>query len=199
MAHASSPRRRRERRCRFARRLPLLAAVAAVSCAPPSRPEPAATSISTLSVVNPDGSAPESIDLRHQPDVGQSTVSAPFTAVWTVLPGVFERLEIPVLEVDASAGLMGNQGYRARRVEGQRMSRWLDCGRGPVRANADVYEVTLSVVVQVLAAPDDATTVRTTVDAYARDRSLSGSSIHCISWGALERRVAELAAELLDG
>ena len=41
------------------------------------------------------------------------------------------------------------------------------------------------------------TTVRTTVDAYARDRSQSGGSVHCISNGRLERRIPELVGERL--
>jgi hypothetical protein len=130
--------------------------------------------------------------------VGQTLVAASLTEIWGVLPAVFEQLDIDVTIVDAGTGVMGNTGYRARRVEGERMSRWLDCGRGLLRANADEYEVTLSVIVQLLPSLEGATTVRTTVDAYARDRSLSAGSVHCLSWGHLERRVGELVRERVE-
>jgi hypothetical protein len=68
-----------------------------------------------------------------------------------------------------------------------------------MRPFADEYEVTLSVIVQVLVADAGATKVRTLVDAYARDRTMSSGPVHCISSGTLERRVGELVAERLDG
>jgi hypothetical protein len=177
--------------------LPLLCGVTVGACALPPRNPPPATNVSTLSVGFRDSDAQDAVDLRHQPDVAETAVPARLTEVWGVLPSVFEQLEIDVARVDAGAGVMGNPGYRARRVEGERMSRWLDCGRGLIRANADEYDVTLSVIVQLLPAADGLTTVRTTVDAYARDRSLNAGSVHCISWGHLERRVGELVQQRL--
>jgi hypothetical protein len=169
------------------------------ACASPPRNPPADTNINTVSVGFRDSDSNSSVDLRHRPDVGESIVPAGLRSVWVTLPEVFEQLEIEVNHVDASQGTLGNTGYHARRVEGERMSRWLDCGRGLVRAIADEYQVTLSVVVQLLPARADSTAVRTTVDAYARDRSLGSSSIHCVSWGRLERRVGELVLERLGG
>jgi hypothetical protein len=179
-------------------RLSLLVALAATGCATPPRNPPAETNVSTLSVGYRDSDAQSAVDLRHQPGVGQATLLASLTEIWGVLPSVFEQLDIDVTHVDAAAGVMGNTGYRARRVAGERMSAWLDCGRGLMRANADEYEVRLSVMVQLLPAAEGATTVRTTVDAYARDRSLSAGSVHCLSWGHLERRIGELIQERID-
>jgi hypothetical protein len=172
----------------------MLALGAAGCSVRPSSPPP--PTLSTLAVERPNG-ANRTYDLRHQPDVGESSVPAGLTAVWGVLPGVFERLEIEVSRVDAANGIMGTEGYRARRVAGERMSLWLDCGRGPVQAVADEYQVTLLLMVQILAAAEG-TVVRTTVDAYARGRDSSGSSVHCISSGRLERRIPEMVMELLE-
>jgi len=172
----------------------LLALCASACSVRPSSPPP--TTLTTVGVERRGGND-RILDLRHQPDVGETTVPAGLTVVWGVLPSVFEQLEIEVSRVDAANGVMGNESYRARSVEGERMSRWLDCGRGPVRANADEYQVTLTVLVQLLGA-SRGTVVRTTVDAYARGRDISGSSVHCISWGRLERRIPELVMELLE-
>jgi len=177
----------------------LLAALLASACATsPDTAEPAGTNIATMNVVNPDGRS-RVYDLRHQAVVGEATVAGSATEVWAVLPDVFGHLELEVNRRDASAAVMGNTGSRVRRLEGERLSRFLDCGRGPTRAFADEYEVTLSVIVQLLGTDGDATTLRTLVDAYARDRTMSGGGIHCISSGILERRIGELVAERLDG
>ena len=176
-------------------RLAPLLALLAIACAPPQNIAPTATS-TRVGVERRDGNEPNPIELRHQPDVGRTTLPASLTSVWAVLPAVLDRLEIDVSHVDAAAGIIGNTGYRARQIEGVRMSRWLDCGRGPLRANADAYDVTLTVLVQLVPA-SNGTTVQTTVDAYARDRSTSGGPVHCVSWGSLERRVPELVLEQL--
>jgi hypothetical protein len=177
--------------------LALSVTLAAAGCAAGPQSPPPDTTASTLSVGFRDYDNRTAIDLRHQAGVGETTVPAGVAAVWGILPAIFEQLEIDVTHVDASAGEMGNPGYRARRVGGERMSRWLDCGRSLVRANADEYEVRLAVVVQLLGA-ENGTRVRTTVDAYARDRSVSGGSVHCLSWGHLERRIGELVMERLE-
>jgi hypothetical protein len=57
--------------------------------------------------------------------------------------------------------------------------------------------VTLAVMVQLVTAADGRTVVRTTLDAYARDPSTSSASVHCITWGSLERRIGELVIERL--
>jgi len=176
--------------------LAMIMALPVVACSThTSNPPP--TRVNTLGMERRDGND-RLVELRHQPDVGETTVPASLRAVWGVLPGVFEQLEIELSVFDAANAVIGNRGYRARTVEGERMSRWLDCGRGPVRPYADEYQVTLTVMVQLLSA-DNGTVVRTTVDAYARGRDSGGSGVHCISWGSLERRIPELVMETLEG
>jgi hypothetical protein len=118
--------------------------------------------------------------------------------VWAVLPAVFAQLGIETTRVDAGEGVIGNPSYRARRIEGQRMSTYLDCGRSFGRDYADQYTVTLGVLVQLVPTADGRTVVRTVLDAYARDPSQNGPAVHCITWGSLERRIGELVAERLE-
>ena len=117
------------------------------------------------------------------------------------LPGRlrFETLNLETPTVDARAFSIGNRGCRARRIEGKRLSTYLQCGSSISRPNADQYEVTLQRMVQLLDAPGGSTTVRTTLDAYARSRSSSVNAIHCTSKGRFERRVVELIREELAG
>ena len=122
-------------------------------------------------------------------------MAASVREVWAVLPEIFDQLEIETTTIDPSQALFGNAGYRARRIEGRRLSTYLDCGRVMGREYADSYAVTLSVLVQLVTAADGRTVVRTILDAYARDPSTSSASVHCITWGSLERRIGDLVVE----
>ena len=171
-------------------------ALLVAACASPPREATPATRINTVGLGSRFVDEAALYELRHRADMDQTTVPASATAVWGVLSDVFDQLEIDVSHVDAAAGTMGTENFRPRRIEGVRLSRWLDCGMGTVQANADAHQVTLTVFVQLLSA-QHGTTVRTTVDAYSRDRSQSGGSVHCVSHGRLEQRIPELVMERL--
>ena len=172
----------------------LLAGCAPRSAAPP----PSATPNLTTVIVAGSTDLSDPLDLRRQATVGQRTVNGTLSEVWAVLPAVFAQLGIEITRIDSGEGVIGNPGYRALRVEGQRLSRFLDCGRSFGRDYADHYSVTLAVLVQLVPAPDGGTVVRTVLDAYAQDPSRSGGAVHCITWGSLERRIGEIVAERLE-
>ena len=176
--------------------LALPVALSLGACASPPREDVPATRVNTLGLGSRFVDEAALYDLRHQADMGQTTVPASAAEVWGVLSDVFDQLEIDVSFVDAGAGTMGTENFRPRSIEGVRLSRWLDCGMGTVQANADAHQVTLTLSVQLLPA-QHGTTVRTIVDAYSRDRSQSGGSVHCVSHGRLERRIPELVMERL--
>jgi len=94
---------------------------------------------------------------------------------------------------------MGNSRYTRARIEGRQLSAYLDCGSGLTGPYADAYAVTLSLLVQLDGATGGGTTVRTTMDAYARARGVSARPIHCQSRGVLERRIWALVAEKVGG
>ena len=162
-------------------------------------PQPGNTPTLTTVFVAPSANrTPRGVDLRHESTVGERSVEATVTQVWGVLPGIFEQLAIETTTVDPSQALIGNAGYRARRIEGRRLSTYFDCGRVMGREYADSYTVTLAVMVQLVTAADGRTVVRTILDAYARDPSTSSASVHCITWGSLERRIGDLVVERLE-
>ncbi len=182
---------------RLARFAPLLWIALITACAPrASVPASATPNLSSVSIRDASDRA-DFFELRHESSVGQRTVNGTIAEVWAVLPAVFAHLGIETTRVDSREGIMGNPGYRARRVEGQRLSAFLDCGRSFGREYADQYTVTLGVLVHLVPSTDGGTVVRTVLDAYARDPSMGGSSVHCITWGSLERRIGELVAERL--
>ncbi len=174
----------------------LLALTFFLGCAPrPSAPPGARPNLASVILQTPDDT--RQVNFRNESSVGQRTVAATVAQAWGVLPAVLAQLEIEVASIDPREAVMGNPGYRARRIEGERMSRYLDCGRSFGREYADHYAVTLAVQVQLVPSADGGTIVRTFLDAYARDQATSGSSVHCITRGSLERRVGELVAERL--
>jgi hypothetical protein len=162
----------------------------------PSAPPGSTPNLAQVVLQAPSG-RPIHMDMRQESSFGQQTVVASVAQAWAVLPSVLAQLEIEANRVDSREAVMGNTGYRARRIEGERLSRYFDCGRTLGREYADQYSVTIAVMVQLVPAGESATTVRTFLDAYARDQSVSGNSVHCITKGVLERRVAELVAERL--
>jgi hypothetical protein len=136
------------------------------------------------------------IEVRNEASVSEGHVSPRVREVWAMMPEVFERLEVEIDMADPRKASVGNSGFRAGRIEGRQLSRYLDCGSGLTGAYADVYEVTASILVQLFAAPEGGTVVRSVFDAYARDRNVRGSAIHCQSRGELERRIWALVEEI---
>ena len=136
------------------------------------------------------------IELFTEPGFGERTIEAEPAEVWAILPDVFEQLQIPVTLSKPGRKEMGNKGYRARRIEGTRMSKYFRCGTGMLGALADEYNITLSVVTRLINAPEGGTRILTTVDAIGRPRATSGNPLRCESIGVLEMRVAQLLAEM---
>ena len=136
------------------------------------------------------------MDIYNEPGVGERTLPAPAPDVWGVMTQVYDQLGVPITTIDPTAMVIGNNLYNSRRVEGQRMSAYIDCGTTLQGRLADLYEITLSVVTR-LTAVDEGTTVTTVVDAYGEPRTVSGNRVHCQSIGVLEMRVAQIVADKL--
>jgi len=137
------------------------------------------------------------MEIRTQVSVGQRSFGVRADQVWAVLPQVFEQLDIPVTTQNRAALQMGNAGYVARRVEGKRMSTYLDCGTSLSGVLADAYDITLQLFVQLRPTSEADTEVTVTIDGLGEPRSTSGTPVHCSSKKVLEDRVTELVAEAL--
>lgn len=158
--------------------------------------DPGATTRATPQRSMVEGGGFGGIELFTEPGVGERTIEAGSADVWKVLPSVFEQLQIPITLSDPGRKELGNRGYRARRIEGARMSKFFRCGTGMLGALADDYNITLSVVTRLTDAPGGGTQILTVVDAIGRPRATSGNPLRCESSGVLELRVAQLIAEM---
>ena len=132
------------------------------------------------------------ITFFNEPGVEARTVGLPLIEVWAAMTGVFEELEIPAEHYNESLFEIGNAGYRAKRIEDERMSNYLDCGNSLTGPKANEYDVTLFILTRLTPVSSDSTVIETTIDANARPRATSGGSVHCTSKGEVERRIAVL-------
>ena len=127
-------------------------------------------------------------------------VAAPVDSVWRVLAEVYDRLGIPVAQSDPGQREFGHPGFRARRIEGKRLSRYLNCGRSISGPLADQYSVTLSVLTRLTEAEGGTMVVTTVVGAAKSRETSSGGAVPCRSQaGKLEVRLVELIVEVLEG
>lgn len=148
------------------------------------------------SVVRVEGYAP--VEIFNEPGVGVRTIAVEVGTAWRVLGGVYEQMGIPVTQVDPRARQLGNPGYLARRVDGDRMNSFIDCGTDFAGPLANQYDITLTVLTRLTSKGPASTEVLTVMDAYGKPRAVSGNSIHCQSRGVLEMRVAQKVAEALQ-
>ena len=130
--------------------------------------------------------------------VASRSLDLPPEQAWAVLPAVYEELEVPLAVYDTVDMRIGNTGFRPRRIGGQRLSRYLNCGRGvTATANADRYEVTVSLTTRLTEADAGGTLLWTEIHASAKPRDVSGHPVRCASKGTLETRIVEAVTERL--
>ncbi len=120
-------------------------------------------------------------------------ISGDRDAIFAALGTVFTELKIPVELNDPAHGLMRNLNAEiSRRLDGEPMSRYIDCGRGFSGNNADVYRITLAVAAWIEPNTGDPKSLMVAIAASGRDPAGSKSAYSvCTSRGALEHRIAE--------
>jgi len=121
-------------------------------------------------------------------------------AIFAALTTVFEELKIPVESPDPRRGLASNLNADiSRRLGGQPLSRYLDCGRGFSGNNADFYRMTLAVSAWVEPAAGAPKQLVIAIAASGRDPAGSKSAYsQCTSRGALEKRIAERVQQIVS-
>lgn len=123
-----------------------------------------------------------------------ATIAAAPDAVYRALLAVYGDLRIPASRVDATARVVANDLFKARRrLAGEPMQRYMDCGGSIGQPNAEVFDMEIGIVSGVAAGADGGSVVTTTIVAsghdpmFGRDRAM-----RCTSTGAFERRISDL-------
>lgn len=172
------------------RTLGVLATLAACGCASSGgatgRAEPIAQGVS---VSTGSGTSRLTVGSSGGPNTNNLEFSA--DQVWKILPAAFDSVKVPVNHVDPRTKTIGNNGFKLRQRLGTTpLSRFMDCGQTQIGANADSYEVHITLMVQ--AVPDGSgTRLVTTFEAAARPIAFSQGYSRCSSRGALESRLLE--------
>ena len=123
-------------------------------------------------------------------------VPAPLDSVWPVLPGVFLELTVEPGTVDQKAHVISNTSFVVHRsLGGVKLSRYVECGRSISGALADQMDITMSLVVQVVADSAQTSKLRTQLVAYGFSQATSGVRVHCSTTGALESHIAKMATD----
>jgi hypothetical protein len=122
-------------------------------------------------------------------------VDASVDRVWVTLLMVYEELGIPLDVHEPANKRLGNTGFQPRDLGGERLSRYLDCGRGMgISSYADSYQVSMSITTRVSENSDGRALVETEILAHAEPRAVRGYPLHCSTLGTLERRIVDMVS-----
>ena len=136
--------------------------------------------------------------VRNDVETTSSTIALPVDKVWALLPQAFDSIGVPVTVRDPRQFLLGADGAKVRqRIGGVPLSRYFDCGTTQVGANADSYELVLTVMARLKPAEGGRTTMEVTVKARARPVAFSQGYSDCQSKATtLDDRLAGVVQRL---
>jgi len=132
------------------------------------------------------------VETYRQVEESEQVVDAPESEIWPHLPAIFDELGVEVTEVKEQQRIIGNPRFKPGRIEGERLSTYLECGRDHGGPYADQHEVWVTFMVQLLRDPSGGTRVATLLNGFARPRNVSGNDLPCTSKLVLEARLVEL-------
>ena len=146
-----------------------------------------------------NGGAAGSLTINPSSSTAYHTLPYAVDQVWRVLPTVLESMGMTIGVLDPATHEAGNAGYKLRRqLGGVPLSRYFNCGETQIGPNADSYDIYLSALARLTAAPDGTTTISTTMDAAARPVAFSQDYTRCTTRGELESRVLSAIRKALE-
>lgn len=129
-----------------------------------------------------------------------ATLGAPVDAVWRLMPVAFDSVGIQLSIIDPRKHVIGNEGFRLRGKLGkERLSTYFECGSTQGGANADSYELHVSVLADLkpLRADSTRTSMTVTVSASAKPLQFGQDFSRCSTKAALERRLVDVVSAAL--
>jgi hypothetical protein len=132
---------------------------------------------------------------------GWEQVSATRVATHRAVRAGYAALKIKLEFEDPNAGVLGMMRFRApKRLAGERLSRYFDCGRGTMGSNADVMRVTVAAATYLRERADGTMEFGTSMVAQAQDMSGGSTApVRCGSLGTLEKKIADATRAALAG
>ena len=120
---------------------------------------------------------------------------------WPALKRVYEELKIPTPEVREPTRTLRNLRFVvSRRLGGERMSTYLDCGRSAAGPNADTYRLQLEIASRVVAVGSGQSRIDTEITGVGMNmEGTSNNRVLCTSNHQLELRIAARVREIVEG
>jgi hypothetical protein len=133
--------------------------------------------------------------------IDQGGVAAAFNlpasreAAWPSLLSAYQKMGLPLTSSDATQGTATARDVEVRRkLAGEPLSEYLDCGSNMTGLIANSYTVHLTVESTLKPAPQGGSTLAVGVSGSARNpQGASSSPVNCASTGRLESAIARLA------
>jgi hypothetical protein len=129
--------------------------------------------------------------LAERPIAASATIAAPPAVVWLAVKKVYADLDIPITLENPAAHQIGNQSFiKTRRMAGESMTYWVDCGSGMTGQKAASYRIYGLSLTDVLPDPGGGTKLQTTFSATGQDVEQGSSDrIACGTTGRFEQMV----------
>jgi hypothetical protein len=153
-----------------------------------------------VTITGADGTVGGEVRVTRDSYVASDVVAAPIDAVWQALPAAYSSVGLGLPRLDRAQGVAVLDRHRlSRRLGGERLSRYFDCGRGMAGPYADTYRIHLAVTTEVRPAQGDTTRVLTRLDAQGESTSGTANNVQCRSEGRLESLITEALRSAVGG
>ena len=132
----------------------------------------------------------QTIDLTQQQSVKETVFTKPRPDVWAALLEANAALGFALESSDPASGRATFAARDRNRIIARRpASTLIDCGQGSAGARTESYRLTI-VISHLLVDVPAGTSLRSVVEASARNPALSGDPVVCSSTGRLEAEIA---------
>jgi hypothetical protein len=182
-------------------------AIALAACAPASTASIATTALAPASSAKRQDPSLENVPDYLDPRISlRETLSntdsvimpAAVDEVWKAVFFAYDSLGISLNVYDVKRHLIGNQAWNVRqRLNGSRLSKFIDCGMTQIGPNADAYDVVLGHVTYVGVTAKGDTFISTRTAAGARPATYAQSYSRCFPTGELDKRLIAIVTMAL--
>lgn len=153
----------------------------------------------TSRVTEPGPTTEEAVRVSTSSTVSGFTVGASVAATWSLVQEALEELGLGVTYIERAEWRLGAENLVVRRIDDERLSRYLRCGSSIAGPLADRSEVRITLHIDLRTTDNTETEVVTDFDGMARPRDTNRSAVHCTSSGRLEEKLRAIVHEKLLG
>ena len=126
------------------------------------------------------------------------SIDAPAAKVWSVLPGVYEKIGIKPEFADDAVMTIGTRSFTSSRLDGKRTTDFIRCGnQGSGPSAGGMFRNRLSIVTRVVAIQGKTEILSEVSGTATPVEGTSTGMVTCASTGLIELRIRELTLAAL--